>query len=137
MTRRSAFSSAPALHLADASTLARGTAPTGATTPVALRKRATTSPAARLQELQGLDVDEVLVLAHDVGIPHRFEELPGALEVPQADLDAAEALGDVAVGAGAGDDRVLAGEANGLLVEGGERHPRVEHLEDVDLIDHL
>ena len=54
-----------------------------------------------------------------------------------ANHDAAEPLGDVAVGAGAGDDPVLGGEALGLLVERGERHPRVEDLEDVDLLDDL
>ena len=51
------------------------------------------------------------------------------------DPHAAQPLGDVAVGAGAGDDPVLAGEALGLLVEGGERDPRVEDLEHVDLLD--
>ena len=59
----------------------------------------------------------------------------GPVEVVDPHPHAAQALGDVAVGAGAGDDPVLAGEALGLLVEGGQRHPRVEDLEHVDLLD--
>ena len=61
----------------------------------------------------------------------------GAVEVVQADPDAAEPLGDVAVRAGAGDDPVLGREPLRLLVEGAERDPRVEDLEDVDLLDHV
>ena len=91
----------------------------------------------RLEELERLDVDEVLVLADDVGVAHRLEELLGPVEVVDADRHAAEALGDVAVRAGARDDPVLGGEALGLLVERGQRDPRVEHLEDVDLLDHV
>ncbi len=68
-------------------------------------------------------------------LAHRLEELLGAVEVVQPDHHAAEALGDVAVGPGAGDDPVLGGEPLGLLVERGERDPRVEDLEDVDLLD--
>ena len=75
------------------------------------------------------------MLAGDVGVAHRLEELGRAVEVVDPLPHAAEPLGDVAVGAGAGDDPVLAGEALGLLVEGGHRHPRVEDLEDVDLLD--
>ena len=43
----------------------------------------------------------------------------------------------MAVGAGAGDDPVLGGEPLGLLVERGQRHPGIEDLEDVDLLDHV
>ena len=93
--------------------------------------------AGRLQQLERLDVDEVLVLADDVGVAHRLQELLGPVEVVDADHHAPEALSDVAVGAGARDDPVLGGEALGLLVERGERDPRVEHLEDVDLLDHV
>src|SRR6187397_522947 len=60
-------------------------------------ERAASPPAAGLQELQRLDVGEVLVLADDVRFPHRLEELPWAVEVPQPDLDAAQPLRDVAV----------------------------------------
>ena len=93
------------------------------------------APAAGLQQLQRLDVDQVALLADDVGVAHRLEELLGPVEVVDPDHHAAEALGDVAVGAGAGDDPVLGGEALGLLVERGQRDPRVEDLEDVDLLD--
>ena len=91
--------------------------------------------AAGLQQLQRLHVDQVLLLADDVGIAHRLEELLRAVEVVDPDHHAAEPLGDVAVRAGAGDDPVLGREPLGLLVEGGQRDPRVEHLEDVDLLD--
>ena len=75
------------------------------------------------------------MLADDVGGPHRLQELLGPLEVLEADHHAAETLCDVAVGPGAGDDVVLAGEPDRLLVERVDRDPRVEHLEDVDLLD--
>ena len=55
------------------------------------------SAAAGLQELERLDVDQVLVLADDVRLPHRLEELLRPVEIPQPDLDAAQALRDVAV----------------------------------------
>ena len=77
------------------------------------------------------------MLADDVGVAHRLQELLGPVEVVDADHHAPESLGDVAVGAGARDDPVLGGEALGLLVERGQRDPRVEHLEDVDLLDHV
>ena len=57
------------------------------------------------------------MLADDVGAAHRLEELLRPVEVVQPDPDAAERLGDVAVGAGAGDDPVLGGEPLRLLVE--------------------
>ena len=91
--------------------------------------------AARLDPLQRLDVDQVAVLADDVGGAHRLQELLRAVEVVDPDHHAAEALGDVAVGAGAGDDPVLGGEPLRLLVERRQRDPRVEDLEDVDLLD--
>src|SRR5689334_3244697 len=69
-----------------------------------------------LHPLQGLHVDEVLVLAHDVSAAHRLEELLGPVEVVQADPYAAQRLRHVPVGAGAGDDPVLGGEALRLLV---------------------
>ena len=81
------------------------------------RSERAAAAAAGLQELQRLDVDEVLVLADDVGVAHRLQELLRPLEVLQPDHHAAESLGDVAVRAGAGDDAVLAGEADRLLVE--------------------
>src|SRR5262249_18710801 len=124
MTRRLASSSDPARPLARASTLA-GAATTGPRlAPVPLRQRPPSPPTGGLQELQRLDVDQVLVLADDVRLPHRLEELLRPVEFPQADLDAAQALRDVAVGPGARHDRVLTREAHGLLVEGGERNPR-------------
>src|SRR5829696_9292221 len=138
MTRRLASSSARPRPLAGASTLARR-ALSIAGTPAAIptRERPPSPAAARLQELERLDVGQVLVLADDVRLPHRFEELPRPLEVPQADLDAAEALGHVAVRPCPRDDPVLSGELHRLLVERRERHPRVEDLEDVDLVDDL
>ena len=66
-----------------------------------------------------------------------LQELLRPVEVVDPDHHAAEALGDVAVGARAGDDPVLGGEALGLLVERGQRDARVEDLEDVDLLDHV
>ena len=75
------------------------------------------------------------MLAGDVGVAHRLEELLRPVEVVDPHPHAAQPLGDVAVGAGAGDDPVLAGEALRLLVEGGQRDPRVEDLEHVDLLD--
>src|SRR5262245_19298634 len=118
MTRRLASSSAPPRPLAGASTLAGGAAaiarPASAVTG---DQRAPAAPTARLQELERLDVDQVLVFADDVGFPHRLEELAGAVEIPQADLDAAEALGHVTIRAGPRDDPVLPGEPHGLLVE--------------------
>src|SRR4029453_3321845 len=137
MTRRPASSSALPRPLAGASTLARRAAPGARSAPVAFRKRAPAPPPARLQELERLDVGQVLVLADDVRLPHRLEELPRAVEVPQADLDAAQSLSDVAVRAGPRDDPVLAGEPHCLLVEGGEGDSRVEDLEDVDFIEDL
>src|SRR5512132_3866758 len=136
MTRRLAFSSARPRPLASASTLARS-APSRLATTVTFCEGPPTPPAAGLQELERLDVDEVLVLADDVRVPHRLEELLRAFEVPQSDLDAAKALRDVAVRTGAGDDRVLASEAHGLLVEGRKGDAGIEHLEDVDLIHDL
>src|SRR6476660_5280549 len=138
MTRRSASSSVRALPLACASTLAHGAA-SGAISlaPVAACEGSPTPAAGRLQELERLDVDEVLVPAHDVRLAHRLEELLGPVEVPQADLDAAQPLRDMAVRAGARNDRVLAGEPDRLLVEGRESDPRIEDLEDVDLVDDL
>src|SRR6202012_4335384 len=53
-------------------------------------------PARRLQQLQGLHVDQVLVLAGDVGVAHRLEELGRAVEVVDPHPDAAESLRDVA-----------------------------------------
>src|SRR5512132_97016 len=137
MTRRSASSSAPPRPLGGASTLAHRASRPRLPPAVASGERAPSPPAAGLQELQRLDVGEVLVLADDVRLPHRLEELTRAVEVPQPDLDAAQPLRDVAVRPGAGDDRVLAGEAHRLFVEGRERDPRVEDLEDVDLLDDL
>src|SRR5262245_51796688 len=136
MTRRLASSSAPRRPLAGASTLAPGAAALARPAlAVAGRERTAAAPAARLQELERLDVDQVLVLAHDVGLAHRLQELAGAVEVPQPDLHAAETLGHVAVRAGARDDPILPGELDRLLVERGERHPRIEDLEDVDVLD--
>src|SRR5262245_43889978 len=90
-------------------------------------------PARRLQQLQGLDVDQVLVLAGDVGVAHRLEELLRPLELVDPHPHAAERLGDVTIGPGAGNDPVLAGKPLGLLVERGQRDTRIEDLEDVDL----
>src|SRR5204862_6499375 len=56
-----------------------------------------------LQQLQRLHVDQVLVLADDVGVPHRLEELLGAVELAYPDHHASQPLGDVAVGARARD----------------------------------
>src|SRR5918997_1261506 len=56
--------------------------------------------------------------------------------VPLA-FDGAESLGYMAVGAGAGHDPVLGGEARRLLVEGRERHTRVEDLDRVDVLHDL
>ena len=75
------------------------------------------------------------MLAGDVGVAHRLEELLGPVEIVDPHPHAAQPLGDMAVGARAGDDPVLAREALGLLVEGGQRHPWVEDLEHVDLLD--
>src|SRR5947208_976761 len=138
MTLRPASSSAPARPLEGASTLARRSPPpAGSLQAVARGKRSPASAPGRLQELERLHVDEILVLADDVRLAHRLEELAGAIELPQADLDAAEALGDVAVGSGTRHDRVLAREAHRLLVEGGERDAGIEDLEDVDLVHDL
>src|SRR5262245_11488885 len=115
MTRRPASSSAPPRPLARASLLAGRTSRAGRfLSAVALRQRASSPPTAGLDELQRLHVDQVLVLADDVRLAHRLQKLLRALEVPQPDLDAAEPLGDMAVGARAGDDRVLPGEADSL-----------------------
>ena len=75
------------------------------------------------------------MLADDVRVPHRLQELRRAVEIVDADHHAAQALSNVPVRAGAGDDPVLGGEALRLLVERGERDARVEHLQDVDLLD--
>src|SRR5437764_13458420 len=92
-------------------------------------------PPGGLQELERLHIDQVLVLAGDVGVAHRRQELLRSIEVVNADPDAAQPLRDMAVGAGAGNDPVLAGKPLRLLVECGQRDPGVEDLEDVDLID--
>src|SRR5829696_4823877 len=131
MTRPLASSSARARPLAGASTLARGAPPRPLARSVAISKGPAAASSGRLQKLERLDVDEVLVLTDDVRLPHRLEELLGPVEVPQSDLHAAESLYHVAVRARTRDDPVLAGEANRLLVEGGEGDPRVEDLEDV------
>ena len=89
----------------------------------------------RLQELQRLDVEQRLRLADDVGVAQRLEELLGAVEVAHPDADGAEALRHVRVGAGASHDAVLRREAHRLLVEGADRHARVEDLERVDVLD--
>ena len=65
----------------------------------------------------------------------RVEELLRPVEVAHADADRAEALGDVAVRARAAHDAVLGREADGLLVEGGDRDARVEDLDRVDVLD--
>src|SRR3954462_13860261 len=95
MTRLLSSSSARPPPLVGASPLARG-APSIAR-PATAGERAPAAPAARLQKLERLDVDQVLVLPDDVRLPHRLQELLRPVEVPQADLDAAEALGHVAV----------------------------------------
>ena len=77
------------------------------------------------------------MLLDDVGVAHRLEEFLRPVEVAEPDRDAAKSLGDMAVGARPGDDPVLGREALGLLVEGRERDPRVEDLEDVDVLDDL
>src|SRR4029450_2528889 len=74
------------------------------------------APARGLEELERLHVDEVLVLADDVGVAHGLEKLLRAVEVVAPDLDAAQALRHVAVGAGPGDDPVFGGEPFRLLV---------------------
>src|SRR5262249_75598 len=117
-------------------TLARG-ATSRPLPPIACRKRPAAPAAARLQELERLDVDQVPLLADDVRLPHRFEELLRSVEVPQPDLDAAEPLPHVAVRAWTGDDQVVTRKANCLLVERGEGDSRIEYLEDVDLVDDL
>src|SRR5262245_26496247 len=139
MTRRPASSSGPAQPLASASTLARGAtfAAPGSLAPISFGQRPAAAAAGRLQELQLLNVDQVVVLADDVRVAHRLQELLRALEIAKPDLYAAEPLRHMAVGPGARNDRVLAGEADRLLVEGREGDPRVEDLEDVYLLDHL
>jgi len=77
------------------------------------------------------------VLADDVGVAHRLQELLRPLEVVHPDHHAAKPLRHVAVRSRPGDDPVLGREALRLLVEGGERHPRIEDLEHVDLLDDL
>src|SRR5918996_998786 len=137
MTRRLASSSVPARPLAGASTLARGAPSRPLAAAVGGRERAPPAPAGGLQELERLDVDEVLVLAHDVRLAHRLQELLRPVEIAQPDLDATEPLGDVAVRPRPRHDRVLAGEAHRLLVECREGDSRVEDLEDVDLVHDL
>ena len=90
----------------------------------------------RLQELQRLHVEQARRIADDVGVAQRLQELLGPVEVPHPDAHRPEALGYVCVGARAGGDPVLGGEAQGLLVELGDRDARVEDLDRVDLVEH-
>src|ERR671937_375844 len=61
----------------------------------------------RLYELQRLKVDQALALVKDVGVAQALEELLGTVEAAR------------------------------LLVEPPHRDARVEHLEHVDVLDHL
>src|SRR3954453_498773 len=90
-----------------------------------------------LDELERLDVEQALLATDDVGLAERLEELLRTVEVAHPDLHRAEALGHVAVGARAGDDPVLGGEAGRLLVECREGHARIEDLDRVDVLDHV
>ena len=89
-----------------------------------------------LQELQRLHVQQAGRVADDVGVAQRLQELLGPVEIAHPDPHRAQSLRDVGVRAGAGQDPVLGGEPDRLLVELGDRDPRVEHLDRVDLVEH-
>ncbi len=88
-----------------------------------------------LQELQRLHVEQRGGTGEDVGVAQRLQELRRPVEVAHPDPHRAEPLGHMGVRARAGDDPVLGGEAGRLVVEGGDRHPRVEDLDRVDVVE--
>src|SRR5262249_15970437 len=86
-------------------------------------------PRSGLEELQGLDVEQRGRSRENVRVAQRLEKLPRSVEVVHPNPNRAEPLRDVRIRPGPGDDPVLRREPHCLLVEGTDRHPRIEHLD--------